>query len=83
MPESVKKVRVTFEVAIYEPEVFMAYARKRVKACWDESYEEMFERPLTFGDAVVEAFLVSNENPAPCELGFEFTGERIVEEWDE
>jgi hypothetical protein len=76
-----RRFRLNFEVDVLDEDELLAYADRRVRACWQStlkamtSYdEEKVER------ALIEALLYSNENPSPDEYGIEFNGVMEIQE---
>jgi hypothetical protein len=60
-------VDVSLVVCVTDPEALEAYARARYAACWfDEDWE-----PPDLPQAILEALVISNENPSPDEYGIE------------
>jgi len=65
-------VDLALAVKVTNPEALEAYARARYAACWfDEDWE-----PADLAEAVLEALVISNENPSPDEYGIEILDSR-------
>jgi hypothetical protein len=70
------RVEVSLSVLVSDPEVLRAYARRRYAACWfDHEWE-----PTDVAQAVLEALVISNENPSPDEYGIEIVEAEASEE---
>src|SRR5690554_4520359 len=53
------KIRLTVDVAVYDEQQLFDYASQRHLACWDDETWQ----PDNVGEAVLEALVLSNENP--------------------
>lgn len=60
-------VDVNLVVRVTDSEALEAYARARYAACWFDGDWE----PPDLAQAVLEALVISNENPSPDEYGIE------------
>jgi len=60
-------VHLSLSVSVVDPEALRDYARCRYAACWfDEEWA-----PGDLAEAVLEALVLSNENPSPADYGIE------------
>jgi hypothetical protein len=60
-------VHLRLSVSVADPEALRDYARRRYAACWfDEEWA-----PGDLAEAVLEALVLSNENPSPADYGIE------------
>jgi hypothetical protein len=60
-------VDVGLMIRVTDPKALKAYARSRYAASWfDEDWE-----PADLAQAVLEALVISNENPSPDDYGIE------------
>jgi len=60
-------VHLSLSVSVVDPEALRDYARRRYAACWfDEEWA-----PGDLAEAVLEALVLSNENPSPADYGIE------------
>lgn len=64
-------VTVVLHVDVIDEDMLMEYARKRYDVCWASTFEADNDRPMSLADAVFEALVGSNENPAPLDIGVE------------
>lgn len=68
-------VEVSLVVRVTDSEALTAYARSRYAACWfDENLE-----PAGPAEAVLEALVLSNENPSPADYGIEILDSKAEE----
>lgn len=65
--------RVTAVVRVSDKRALIDYADKRTYVCWQDSLSNMAgaKTPLV-EQALLEAIIISNENPSPDEYGIEF-----------
>ncbi|MBS1861878.1 MAG: hypothetical protein JSS68_09215 [Actinobacteria bacterium] len=63
------QVDLSVRVQVSDPEALLDYARRRFAACWFDSRWS----PESLAAAVLEALVVSNENPSPADYGIEIT----------
>lgn len=64
---------VTAIVRVSDERALVDYAEQRVQASWSDSVHNLVGVDETLVErALVEALLVSNENPSPDEYGIEF-----------
>ena len=61
------QVQLSLKVVVTDREALCEYVKRRYAACWFESDWE----PADLAEAVLEALVVSNENPSPDEYGIE------------
>jgi hypothetical protein len=61
------QVEVSLSVVVCDPEALRAYAQRRYAACWFDSEW----KPADLAQAVLEALVISNENPSPADYGIE------------
>jgi hypothetical protein len=66
-PERADCVVIGMSVRVRDPEALRAYARSRYAACWFDGEWE----PADLAEAVLEALVISNENPSPDDYGIE------------
>lgn len=57
-------VEISLVIGVTDPAALQKYARERYASCWFEEWE-----PADLGEAVLEALVVSNENPSPDDYG--------------
>jgi hypothetical protein len=62
-----EQVQVRFKVVVTDRDALREYVKRRYAACW---FERDWE-PADLAEAVLEALVVSNENPSPDEYGIE------------
>jgi hypothetical protein len=60
-------VQVSVRIVVTDREDLLAYVKRRYAACWFDSEWA----PAHLPEAVLEALIVSNENPSPDEYGIE------------
>jgi uncharacterized protein (UPF0371 family) len=69
------QVELSVSVAVSDPEALRAYARRQYGVCWfDRDWE-----PVDLAEAVLEALVLSNENPSPVDYGIEILGFEATE----
>jgi hypothetical protein len=68
-----KRVRIQLDVIVHDEDMLFEYAERRVRACWQESLENISPGRTVEG-AVYEALIASNENPSPMDYGIELDG---------
>jgi hypothetical protein len=68
------RIRLMIEVHVVDAKALTDYARKRYKACWEEDLEQS----AGIGQAVLEALVISNENPTPSDYGIEINNYEAV-----
>ena len=69
-------VTISLSIEVHEPDQLTEYAKKRYEACWGEKDWE----PADLGEAVYEALIASNENPAPLDYGIEIVNS-VCADW--
>ncbi len=69
-------VEINLSVLVSDPEALRAYAQRRYAVCWFDSEWE----PADVAQAVLEALVISNENPSPDEYGIEIVEAEAREE---
>lgn len=72
-----KYVLFSVKVAVFDEEAIRGRAREGWLATGGDPDEE-----LSLGRSVLEALVLSNDNPAPLDLGVEIVGHE-TEEWEE
>jgi hypothetical protein len=68
-------VQVSVKVVVTDREALLAYVKRRYAASWFDTEWE----PADLPEAVLEALVVSNENPSPDEYGIEILKTEVVE----
>lgn len=69
-------VKITLDVWVHDQEKLTAYAKKRHREAWGEDWE-----PEDLTEAVYEALIASNENPAPLDYGIEIKDSECWVAW--
>ena len=64
------RVRLVIDVEVTDVDRLQAYAQKRFMDCWG-STSESAGYPQQIAGEVLEALVLSNENPSPDECGIE------------
>jgi len=60
-------VEISVRVVVSDPDALRSYVLRRYAACWsDEEWA-----PADLAEAVLEALVLSNENPSPADYGIE------------
>jgi len=73
MEEKPKVYDLRVRVSVPDPEALERYARERIAASWGwkTAEEALGIEKLTVPTALMEALVLSNENPAPLDYGIE------------
>lgn len=69
------QVVVSISVLVSDPEALRTYARRRYATCWSDSGWS----PEDLAEAVIEALVLSNENPSPADYGIEILDSQASE----
>lgn len=69
------KVQLNLTVQVTDREALLTYVKERYAACWFENGWE----PDGLPEAVLEALVLSNENPSPCDYGIEIVDSEAAE----
>lgn len=66
------KIKITTTIDVHDEAALRAFAIAQLKRCWDMDDEQIAEEYPDTPTLALEALLLSNMNPSPIELGFEF-----------
>jgi hypothetical protein len=69
------QVEIGVTVLVSDPDALRDYARRRYAACWFDAEWAPEDLP----EAVLEALVLSNENPSPVDYGIEILESRATE----
>ena len=63
---------LTIEIRVLDDDLLKKFCVDRLKQCWDMSEEQIAEEYPHLHQLALEGVALSNMNPSPDELGFEF-----------
>lgn len=69
------QVEIGVTVLVSDPDALRDYVRRRYAACWFDAEWA----PADLPEAVLEALVLSNENPSPADYGIEILESRATE----